>query len=64
MITKTVVDSFFNINNNFVEKSVKYLKLSVEKLHFKNDLETQCQNINDRILDITYSKINNSFSEG
>lgn len=54
------VGPVFN-TNSFVEKSMKYLKLSVEKLHFKNNLEIECQDVNDRVLDKTYSKTNDLF---
>lgn len=57
------VDSVFNIKNSFVEKSMKHLKLYVEKLHFKNDVETKNQYINNWVLDKTYSKINSLFTE-
>lgn len=61
MITAVFVDSVFNIKNSFAEKSTKHLKLSAEKLHFKSDLDTECQEMNDRVLDETNGKINNLF---
>lgn len=59
-----LVDSVFVVKNSFVEKSMKYLKLSVDKLQFKNDLETGRRYINYQVLDKTYSKINELFPEG
>lgn len=58
------VDTSSNINQTFVDNSLKYLKSSMEKLDFMNNPETQRQYLNDWISNKTNNKINDLFPPG
>ena len=47
LATVMFVNTAFNIKDSFVENSEKYLKLSIEKLNFKNDTEQQRHYLNN-----------------